>query len=455
MLFFVSLITLLGAFIAVSKRDARGSAAESLGGLWCESVLAEYDLPLQQRYGIFGFYGSSRETPMRLDFYADRSFHDKRNIKYQGSRVFLDPYSLNSTEHMKQQMVHVGKILAAENVLSGHKTKMQESEAGKTEKSLQKQNAGNGKKDIQKNRSFSEIIPAAPKISERGSIGSSSVLASLPSSGASGGCSAARLKDAVRGMHSLKDMVRKGSSRYFLDRYLFVLYRDHVNDKALEGCYFDNEIEYVICGHPDDEKNLRGVRRRIIAVREVMNMMYILQDPEMNEKTLALAEIIAPGPQAAAVQKLLQAGWALAESRNDYQLLIQNKKVPLRKDRQSWAVDLESILESRKGERKKKNESDEAGESEETSITFKKELPCIDPGNSHGETYEDYLRFFTSVMGEEICLLRMMDLIQINMQYGWNKDFLLREHYCGLDAEFKVNGHACAVKREYYPGHSS
>ncbi|MFC2662981.1 MAG: hypothetical protein ACFNYI_07555, partial [Eubacterium sp.] len=81
----MSLTALLGAFIAVSRNSAAGSAADALGGLWCESVLAEYDLPLQQRYHIFGFYGSCRETPMRLDFYAERDFREKRYIDYEGS----------------------------------------------------------------------------------------------------------------------------------------------------------------------------------------------------------------------------------------------------------------------------------------------------------------------------------------------------------------------------------
>lgn len=452
MLFFVSLVSLLGAFIGVSKRDASDSAAEALGGLWCESVLAEYDLPLQQRYCIFGFYGSERETPMRLDYYANRSFEQKKYIDYQGSRVFLDLYSLNSTDCMKKQMVHVGKLLTLKklgSLSSGGKGTGKEASGIVThqngaEKAGRVLPGGHCSAD-------SGIIKAYPKASERGRIGSAAVRSSLPSSGASGGCLPSQLIEAVKGMRSLKSAARSGSSRYFLEQYLFAFYRDHVNDRGLDSCFYDHEIEYIICGHPSDEQNLKGVKRRIIAVREAMNLMFILQDPEMNEKTLALAEVLAPGPEAAAVQKLLQTGWALAESRNDYELLIQGKKVPLRKDKKSWAVDLESILESGLQKADKKESKDDSKSSERDSVVFKKKIPCIDPGNSYGENYEDYLRFFTSLMGEDLRVLRMMDIIQINMQYGWYSDFLLRNHYCGIEAEFRVNGRSCEIRRMYYP----
>jgi len=439
MMFFVSLTALLGAFIAVSRSSAAGSAADALGGLWCESVLAEYDLPLQQRYHIFGFYGSCRETPMRLDFYAERDFREKKYIDYEGSRVYLDEYSLGSSERMKDQMVRAGKLIAAKKLLlPDQETVENGEEADETQKGGKGKHAEKG------------AVTAAPHpMAERtGVIANQAVLSTLPSSGASAGWQKEKIIGAVKGLSSLKNAVRKGSDRYFLDRYLFALYRDHIHDKNLEACCFENEIEYIICGHPDDQKNLDGVKHRIIAVREALNLMFVLEDPEMNEKTLAMAEALTPGPAAAATQKLLQAGWALAESYNDYQLLIQGKRVPLRKDSQSWAIDLRSIVASGKNKGKKdgKRDSEKGGE-----VVLKKEVPCVDPGNSRGETYEDYLRFFVSLTGEELQLLRMMDLMQINMQYGWYEDFLLRDHYSGIEAVFKVNGKDYTSRREYFP----
>ena len=45
----------------------------------------------------------------------------------------------------------------------------------------------------------------------------------------------------------------------------------------------------------------------------------------------------------------------------------------------------------------------------------------------------------------------MMDLMQINMQYGWYEDFLLRDHYSGIEAVFKLNGKEYTSRREYFP----
>ncbi|MGN1382184.1 MAG: DUF5702 domain-containing protein [Eubacterium sp.] len=436
-MFFVSLTALLGAFIAASRQSAAGSAAEALGGLWCESVLAEYDLPLQERYRIFGFYGSCRETPMRLDFYAERDFRGKKYINYEGSRVYLDEFSLGSSERMKDQMVRTGKLIAAKKLILP-----EQDVERRTNGSEENKGKGHGSKGK------AVTVPSHPSAERTGKIADQAVLAALPSSGASGGWQKEKIIAAVKGLTSLKSAVKKGTDQYFLGQYLFVLFRDHIHDKGLDACCFDNEIEYVICGYPDDQKNLAGVKHRIVAVREALNLMFVLEDPEMNEKTLAMAEALTPGPAAAATQKLLQAGWALAESYNDYQLLIQGKKVPLKKDHRSWAVDLESVLASGKSKRKKggKKDSEKGGE-----VVLKKEVPCVDPGNSRGETYEDYLRFFVSLTGEELQLLRMMDLMQINMQYGWYEDFLLRDHYSGIEAVFKVNGKDYTSRREYFP----
>ena len=56
---------------------------------------------------------------------------------------------------------------------------------------------------------------------------------------------------------------------------------------------------------------------------------------------------MTPGPTAVATQKALLAAWALAESGNDYKLLIEGYRIPLIKTEETWAVDLQSILENK------------------------------------------------------------------------------------------------------------
>ncbi len=486
MLFFVSLVTLIFAFVTMAKRTGTASCANALGGLWCESVLAEYDLPLQQQYHIFGFYGSSRETRARLDFYANESFQEKNYIEYGGSKVFLDPYSLGSEERMKKQMVHVGKLVAGKRLITagadlaskGGKgggagsssdsavPRLPSGDSGSSKGSTGSGGSGgSGDPDVSDvsdsiSSGGDNYVAPHPSAERTGRIANQAVLGTLPSSGVSDGFSADRLKRTVKGMQSLGDVIEKGTDKFFLDQYLFAHFRDHVDDRGRDCCYFDNEVEYVICGHPDDKQNLRGVKLRILAVREAMNLWYIMQDPKMVEETTLLAEILTPGPPAAATAKLLQAAWALAESHNDVQLLLNGKKVAFRKDAATWAVDLDSIL-SAKQKKQAQETSDSKGKGKETKndhddhsdteLSFREKVPYIDTGSDRGEDYQDYLRFFVAMTDEELRVLRMMDLIQLNLQYGWYGDFQLRDHYCGIQATLTVNSNDITIRREYYP----
>ena len=139
-----------------------------------------------------------------------------------------------------------------------------------------------------------------------------------------------------------------------------------------------------------------------------------------------------------ATQKALQLGWAACESVNDYNLLINGKKVPIYKDKGSWALDLESVI---KGGIHEHEEGDEP--------EIKDEVPCVDPGNEHGEKYEDYLKAMLFLMDEDVLLLRMMDVMQINMRYCHYADFRIREYNTGLKVVFDVNGGKYEMERTY------
>ena len=70
MMFMVSLIMLFLVLIRASKDAAVKGSFGALGVMWCDSVLAEYDLNLQDRYDIFAFYGLDSEVSSKLRFYA-------------------------------------------------------------------------------------------------------------------------------------------------------------------------------------------------------------------------------------------------------------------------------------------------------------------------------------------------------------------------------------------------
>ncbi len=425
MMFFVSLVSMMLIFIDVSKKTAVASAAGELTHLWCSSILGEYDRDLKDRYDIFGFRGMPPEVCEKIDGLAADSFDGKDYVEYGGSSCELYAYSLAATEAFKKQVVYVGGLCAAGSLLPGS------GGAG---------SSGSGNM-------------------ENAEITASAVLDSLPSAGSSGGISLEGLKEAVKNLGSLSDVIKLGTDKFFENKYIFSYFKSKTDDHGVGETWFRNEIEYIICGKKSDQGNEKGVKTRIIAIREVMNMLYIMQDPEMEEITLAAAEILTPGAAAPVTQKLLEAAWALAESNNDYKLLVNGKKVPAMKDKDSWAIDLESIVKGGLNVNASGQHGTEAdggmpeilpgSDGENELPELKEEVAYVDPGNGTGDTYDDYLAFMTYVMGEDIKLLRMMDLIQIDIRYTKNGGFLIQEHNAGLSMKISVNGEIYEAEKEY------
>ena len=401
MMTMMSLIMLFMVIIRASKDSAVRGAFSSLGTLWCDSILAEFDQNLQDRYDIFAFYGLAPEIGSKLRFYAGESVLDKKYVSMSGISCSTAGHSLMDTDNFREQITRAAKLRIAGEI------------AGKPNDS-----ESHG--------------PAQPTTGS-----AEALLSDLPSKGSVRTVSAAGFKNAVERAGSVKGILAETGNRYLENRYAFMYFKDRSADRGIGKTFLNNEIEYMICGKKSDRGNEESMKLKIIAVRTIFNTIYAFEDPEINVETLAAAEIITPGPAAAATQKILQAGWAACESVNDYNLLISGKKVPLYKDRESWAVSLESVVKG--GIR----------ELSEGSPEVKDEVPCIDPGNEHGEEYGDYLKAMLYLMDEDVKLLRMMDLIQMNMRYCHYSDFRIREYSVGLRAVFEVNGGRISVERTY------
>ena len=188
--------------------------------------------------------------------------------------------------------------------------------------------------------------------------------------------------------------------------------------------YLFSEQEYVIAGRYSDEQNRKAVRNRIIAIREVMNTLYIEQNVEMQELLLAAGAVITAGYAPEEAAAVLAGAWALAESVNDYELLIRGKPVPVMKTESSWAVSLDNVI----------NNIDSG---------------CIDTGNRDGDNYNDYIVYLLCLLDDQTKLLRIMDLIQINMRYTYRGDFLVSEHYVGVNYLMNANGEVYEFEAKY------
>lgn len=393
MVFFSALLILLIAFIDAAKTKASVSGAGALGNLWAESILAEYDINLFERYGILGFYGLSSDVSAKLEHYAEYSFDEKKYVDLGDIRVSLYDYALTNTDIFRKQVREAGTQAMAESFVAPSDIR---SAGEKTEESVDR-----------------------PAVLRNGKV-----IDYLPSAGNNRSVSISALAGLIRGKSSIEDVVKGGADGYLQNRYINAYFKNGSDHKNLGETFFENEMEYIICADHSDTSNLNGVRNRIIAVREVLNMIYLNADPEKSAAAAAAAALIAPGPGAILVKQGLIAAWAFAESVNDYRLLMAGKKVPIMKDDLSWATDLQSIIGN-------------------TSSGM------IDTGNTRGDTYEDYLNLMIFTMDEEIRLLRIMDLIQINMRLLYYDDFLLKTYSAGLNCSMTVNGKTISITKEY------
>ena len=388
MIFFVTLVSMIFIFIDVSKKIAVNGSTDALASVWGNSILAEYDLNLQKRYNIFGFYGLPSDVNKKLDFYAKESFEEKKYIDYEGVSSSLYEYSLANADVMKKQIIKAGIIAATEKFIKPSKE-----------------------------------IESAGEL-EPGTIRNQVILSNLPSSGSSKSISVSKITDMLKNADSFADVMKKTGDELFEKQYIFAYFKEQSNSKDLVKTFFQNEIEYIICGKSSDAANARSIRNKIIAVREALNFVYLNKDPKKSAEAMAAAQLLTPGPAAIATQKALLAAWALAESINDYKLLVDLHKVPLMKSEATWAIDLDSVVA---------NTSDK----------------YVYTGVDQGQTYEDFLSLFTYAVDERVRLLRIMDLIQINMKYLYYRTFSLKEYSGGLRFLMKVNGVEHVVVKEY------
>ena len=245
-------------------------------------------------------------------------------------------------------------------------------------------------------------------------INNQKILNGLPSSGVKLSISISKVTEIIKKSFSIKEIINQSSNAYYENQYISSYFNDYLDAKKPETSYFNNEIEYIICGKTSDSANIDSVKSKILLLRNALNFSYLLTDKKRRSAAMAAAEIIAPGPAAIAAELVIIEGWALLESHNDLKLLLAGKKVPLLKTNETWVTDIDMYLKN-------------------------KSKGVIDSEAKDGINYKGYLNILTYFLDENTKLLRIMDLIQINMKYLYYEDFLIKEYNCGLEFDMKVN----------------
>lgn len=151
------------------------------------------------------------------------------------------------------------------------------------------------------------------------------------------------------------------------------------------------EMEYFLGGKESDRENLSDAVHRLLAVREGMNLVHILTDPQKRAEARGLAMTItgvgALTPLLMITTFFVMSVWALGESLMDVRGLLAGKKIPLLKAKTDWQLELEQLL------------------------SMGKEHVV---GTGECDTGLSYL-FMSNIVLQEF---RMMDLIQMNLRQG-------------------------------------
>ncbi len=184
------------------------------------------------------------------------------------------------------------------------------------------------------------------------------------------------------------------------------------------------EIEYIIGGNRVDKDNIDAVIGKLLTVREGLNLVYIMCDSQKKSEAHALAMSclgftgIYVGVKA--LEYLILMVWALGEAMLDVRILMSGGSVPVVKSAGDWKLDLDGILN--------------IGEIL-TSLTASGKQTGIGDW-----CYEDYLKIFLYMQNRDEQVLRVLDLIEANLQKNYSTAFRITNcvQQLNMKSEFRI-----------------
>ncbi len=180
------------------------------------------------------------------------------------------------------------------------------------------------------------------------------------------------------------------------------------------------EMEYLLQGKENDQKNLEGVIRQIFLVRQGLNLIHILSDSEKREEARTLAAVITGVTGIAPLTEItacfIMVVWAMGEAVVDIKTLLKGGNVPLWKRNDEWKLSIDGLLSLGQG-----------------GI-----CPEADQEGS-GLSYGGYLKLLLMTVNQASKQQRILDIIQMNIQRE-EPEFSLDYCACQMDIRGKASG---------------
>jgi|GEM_PF-676329 len=388
------------ASVAVGKNYAAGVL-----DLGSRSVLSEYDCHLKEDFGLFGLWMDKQTAEKKLGMYIRKTMEvprgntDLLSMQLESVNIDFGQYALSNPDIAEAQILESMKYEIGEKAILDAADLI--GRPGTLEACTERPSSpqGSRKKELRilKNHRLIESLP-------------SEILGDNPSP-----------LGAPKGFDA-KNLAEKAKNDVILNLYILRFFRNKMESGWAEGTFFFNEVEYVLCGQKSDETNEAITTAALMAARSAMDLSHIYGDAKKREAVLAAGALIAPGAGAVPMSVLVALAWAGAEAANDVSRLFKSERVPLLKTEQDWMMDLDSILEKKEGGQTGLRGGKRNVEKEPICSKFKE-----------GLTYEDYLFLLLFCVERETKILRIMDLIQIDMKGRYYEDFLLSDCYGGFD----------------------
>ena len=428
MMFTAFAVVIVGA-VSICRELAIKSECEAFGRVWTKAILSEYDLPLLEDYGIMAYFGNDSKVSDKIEYYLDYSAADRLSIDIGGANSDLTGYELGDPDNFLEAMQKglTGRIIG-DIAFGGGRSKRSEI-LGRDDLGSEEGN---------------RTAPGSGRV-----IRNKVVLGTLPSGGISNSFSIDGLAEKAKSLGSyegIKSAVSAaGSEVIFIDKH----FDNAVTYSSDKESFFRNEWEYVINGSPDDDENFSKVKRNIFLMRNALNLVSLYKDPKKVELILSVAEAITPGPLGILTQVLIAEIWAALESEADMMALLDNERVPVLKNELEWKTGLGAVLDNDKFKKKLDEESKELLDEKKEEISGLGEAAERIVDLKDGLSYDDHLMIMILAMDERVRLLRIMDIVQINMKFRYYRDFNMMEYYVGTRFSIKANGRTYEFEDSY------
>ncbi|MDR2157568.1 MAG: DUF5702 domain-containing protein [Clostridiales Family XIII bacterium] len=410
---FSCLILLATALFAASKAAAGRSCIDAALQSAGRSVLSEYDKKLFADYGLFAFKGDGAQMEKDIAFYANASLKkDKTMYAFftaPGTKTGVFDYGTDAvTANLKEYSLMNVDLFEA-----------QINEAALSEWIREKKDGSAGGSPGESGGS------SVDKEDGGRTLRNVSVIENLPSEGLT---DTFLFDPSTIRLPSLSEMFDATADKVRTSEYVVSVFK-HANGGAKNrDTFFDNEVEYILSGKMSDESNYASVKMKLYLLRFFLNNAALLADSSKMNVVRSLAAPFAAAFEVGELvaEAIIVEAWVVAETQNDLQLLEEGKNVAFAKTSDTWATrDIEKILE---------------GFTDDEAVV---------PANSAGQSYKDYLRLLLFLTDRETKILRIMDLIQINLKGTYDKAFRLRDHYVGFRFEATVDGKVYAYTERY------